>query len=86
MVGHAPSIAAKIASQIVFQTPSKVISPSRRPTRKSLFALIVDALHHSRRLQAKRTLRQYRHLIDRAGRPGRGQPHASSGDDRHVDE
>jgi hypothetical protein len=86
MMGHAPSITAKIASQIASQTACKVISPGRRQIRKSLFALIVDALHQSRRLQAERALRQYRHLIDRAGQPCRSEPHAHSGDDRHVDE
>jgi hypothetical protein len=25
---------------------------------------LIAALHHSRRIQARRTLRQYRHLID----------------------
>jgi len=50
-------------------------------SRKSIFAIILDALHHSRRLQAERTLRQYRHLIDRAGH-GIGEP--ATGEDRHV--
>jgi hypothetical protein len=36
------------------------IRPSRR---KSIFAFILDALHHSRRIQSRRVLRQYRHLI-----------------------
>ena len=35
---------------------------------RQIFAAIFEALHHSRRLQAARTLRQYRHLIDRAER------------------
>jgi hypothetical protein len=30
---------------------------------KSQFALVLEALHHSRRLQAQRVLWQYRHLI-----------------------
>jgi hypothetical protein len=30
---------------------------------KSLFALILEALHHSRRLQAQLVLWQYRHLV-----------------------
>ena len=33
----------------------------RRPRRLS--TLLLEALHHSRRLQAKRILGQYRHLI-----------------------
>jgi hypothetical protein len=28
-----------------------------------IFAAIIDALHHSRRLQAERIIRQYRHLL-----------------------
>jgi hypothetical protein len=35
------------------------------PTRKSLYARLLEALHHSRRLQAQRFLAQYRHLIAR---------------------
>jgi len=52
--------------------PSAGIKPVRTATfggkRKSLFASFfasfIAALHHSRRIQARRTLRQYRHLID----------------------
>ncbi len=36
------------------------IRPSRR---RSIFAFVLDALHHSRRIQSRRALRQYRHLI-----------------------
>jgi hypothetical protein len=36
-----------------------------KPTRKSLFALLLEALHHSRHLQAQRVLGQYRDLIAR---------------------
>jgi hypothetical protein len=53
--------------------PSAGVRPARTAAfggkRKSLFmsffASIVAALHHSRRIQSRRTLRQYRHLIDR---------------------
>jgi hypothetical protein len=31
--------------------------------RWKIFAAIIDALHHSRRLQAERIIRQYRHLL-----------------------
>jgi hypothetical protein len=47
---------------------SAVGSPTSAPTlfrekrKKGFFALILDALHHSRRLQAERVLRQYGHL------------------------
>ena len=35
------------------------------PTRKSLLAPLLEALHHSRHLQARWVLGQYRHLIAR---------------------
>jgi hypothetical protein len=37
----------------------------RQKSTKSIFTVIFEALHHSRRLQAERTFRRYRHLIDR---------------------
>ena len=87
-MGHAPSIATQIASQISSQTTFKRaspdISPGRQRTRKSLIAHIVDALHHSRRLQAKRTLHRYRHLLDDTAKGTVGYSHISSGDRRHV--
>ncbi|GIQ77710.1 hypothetical protein BraRD5C2_61600 [Bradyrhizobium sp. RD5-C2] len=39
-----------------------------RRRRKGLFAAIVGAIHYSRRVQARRVLKQYQHLIDRADR------------------
>jgi hypothetical protein len=39
-------------------------SSRKEPRRKGLFGQLLHALHHSRRLQAERTFRQYRHLID----------------------
>jgi hypothetical protein len=33
---------------------------------KSILASFLAALHHSRRIQARRVLRQYRHLIDQS--------------------
>jgi hypothetical protein len=52
--------------------PSAGIKPARTASfggkRKglfaSLFASFIAALHHSRRVQSRRLLRQYRHLID----------------------
>jgi hypothetical protein len=32
--------------------------------RRGLFVTLLEALHHSRRLEAQRILRRYRHLID----------------------
>ena len=66
-MGHAPSIATKISSRTASQTTFLDISPSRQQTGKGLFAHILDVLHHSRRLQARRVLRQYQFLIDRTG-------------------
>ena len=57
-MAYAPSIATK--------TNVYDLTQRLRPSRKGLLALILDVLHHSRRLQAQRTLRQYRHLIDEA--------------------
>ncbi len=34
-----------------------------RRSRRSVFEILLEAMYHSRRLQAERTLRQYRHLI-----------------------
>jgi hypothetical protein len=41
----------------------------QKSKRKGIFASIIAALQHSRRLQARRVLRQYRHL--NAAHPGR---------------
>jgi hypothetical protein len=53
---------ALFPTTIISSTPS--ISP-QIPTAKNPFALLLDALHRSRRLQAERILRQHRHLIAR---------------------
>jgi hypothetical protein len=42
----------------------KSASPKKKTRRLGFFLGVLQALHHSRRLQAERTLRQYRHLID----------------------
>ncbi|MHC2337964.1 hypothetical protein [Bradyrhizobium sp. USDA 4454] len=39
-----------------------------RRRRNGLFAAILGAIYYSRRIQARRVLKQYRHLIDRADR------------------
>ena len=45
----------------------KVVSVSTPPrSNKSIFAIILDALHRSRRLQAQRAIRHYRDLVDQA--------------------
>ena len=43
-------------------------SMQARPGRRSFFAMLLEALYHSRRLQARRTLRQYQHLLGPAER------------------
>jgi hypothetical protein len=53
---------ASISTSI--DSSTSVIS-RKTPTRKSLFTRLLDALHHSRHLQAQRVLGQYRHLIAR---------------------
>ena len=53
---------ALFPTTIISSTPS--ISP-QIPTAKNPFALLLDALHRSRRLQAERILGQHRHLIAR---------------------
>jgi hypothetical protein len=55
---HAPSIATKLVSIRSVSSP--------RQNKKSIFGVILGALHHSRRLQAERTLRRYRDLIEQA--------------------
>jgi hypothetical protein len=53
---------------------SEVISSQRQSSqrqvnltkRKGFFAALLEALHHSRRLEAQRILRRYQHLIDSA--------------------
>jgi hypothetical protein len=37
--------------------------------RNGFFGLVLEALHHSRRLQAERTIRRYQHLIDKRWLP-----------------
>ena len=54
----APPIATRFVS---FETGSEL--PKKR---RSIFRIIFEALHHSRRLKADRTLYRYRHLIQKA--------------------
>ena len=62
-------------------SPTPVISRNT-PTRKSLLASLLEALHHSRRLQARRILGQHRHLI---ARPETADANASVEGGEHVD-
>ncbi len=54
-MSDAPFIATRFVS---FETARE-----RLKKGKNIFRIIFEALHHSRRLQAERTLHQYRHLI-----------------------
>src|ERR1700744_1216069 len=63
---------AEFATLRYASLPSAGLKPARIATfggkRKSIFASffasLIAALHHSRRVQSRRFLRQYRHLID----------------------
>jgi hypothetical protein len=60
---HASFPAAEIKSATIIFFPER---------RRGFFARFLNALHHSRRMQARRVLGQYRHLIDRAGQRAAG--------------
>jgi len=52
----------------------KAIDPVRaeskaKPRRAGYFKFLLAMLHHSRRLQAERVLRQHAHLFERASQP-----------------
>jgi hypothetical protein len=56
-------------AQSVPAEPISVASTfSNHQGRWKIFAAIINALHHSRRLQAERIIRQYRHLLARSER------------------
>ena len=74
---YAPSIATKISLN--------ELPPSLLRTIKSILVTIVDALHHSRRLQAERILFQYRDLLDQGQHSIVGELDASSGAHHHAD-
>ena len=75
-MGDAPFIAARIGLHDS--------SLSNRRARKGFFALLLEALHHSRRLQAERILHQYRHLIAQDGHGILREPNAHLGEDHHA--
>jgi hypothetical protein len=55
---------APTASEAVFSIVAPESCPRKVIRQKGLFGRLLRALHHSRRRQAERALRQYRHLID----------------------
>jgi hypothetical protein len=69
MVKHESFSAAQVRSATVISFPWK---------RKGLFARMLDAMHQSRRIQARRVVRRYRHLISQDDRPG-----SAGGSDSH---
>jgi hypothetical protein len=57
----------------------------RLSRHKSIFAFLLDALHHSRRIQSRSALRQYRHLMSHGDqRTALFQPNLENRD--HVDQ
>ena len=74
---HAPFIATRLVS---FEAERE--QPKQRT---SIFRIILEALHHSRRLQAERTLQQYRHLIHKAESNILRELNNRSGAKDHVD-
>jgi hypothetical protein len=70
--------------------PSAGVRPARTASfggkRKSLFAAFLAALHHSRRIQSRRVLRQYRHLIDQGDERTAFNSQSNLEDRQHVDQ
>jgi hypothetical protein len=63
------------AQSVPAETISVASAFSNHQGRWKIFAAIIDALHHSRRLQAERIIRQYRHLLANS-EPGDSKPKA----------
>jgi hypothetical protein len=62
-------------------TPTSIgAAGEKKSGRTGFLTWIVEALHHSRRIQAQRFLRAHRHLIARDG-----SLRTNTGDDAHVD-
>jgi hypothetical protein len=66
-MGHAPFITTRLVTLDADRDHLK--------KRKGIFAIILEALHHSRRLQAERIIRQYHHLLA-SSEPGDSKPKA----------
>jgi hypothetical protein len=56
------------------RTKARPARPAK-PARESLFARLLAALHHSRRLQAEREIKRYSHLIANANAKTQAFPH-----------
>jgi hypothetical protein len=59
---------------------------THRARRRSIFASLLDALRHSRRIQARRFLHQHRHLISSYERRRAFDPASSPESSKHVDQ
>jgi hypothetical protein len=55
---------ASLSSAGIKPARTAAFGGKRKSLFASFFASLIAALHHSRRIQARRTLWQYRHLID----------------------
>lgn len=73
--------ASFIATRLVFFKAER----EQPKQQKSNFRIILEALHHSRRLQAERTFHQYRHLIQKAESNNIRELNNRSGAKDHVD-
>jgi hypothetical protein len=60
-----------------FRSPSTPALSGSESRRKSFLSRLLDALHHSRRLQAEQVLRRYQQLI--AGAEARGKANSNIG-------
>jgi hypothetical protein len=53
-------------SEIISPRPQSSQRQENQTKRKGFLTALLEALHHSRRLEAQRILRRYQHLIDSA--------------------
>ena len=57
---------ATLPSHAIIDSEARSFQPEAKP--RGFLTTLVEALHHSRRLEAQRVLRRYRHLIDSKSR------------------
>jgi hypothetical protein len=67
------------AQSVPVETISVASAFSNHQRRWKIFAAIIDALHHSRRLQAENFIRAHRHLL--AGSSNGSEQSTTGGDD-----
>jgi hypothetical protein len=66
---------APTVSEAVFSIVAPESCPRKAIRQKGLLGRLLRALHHSRRQQAQRTLRQYHHLVDTRWRQFNSRPY-----------